>query len=105
MKCPECNTEMDLTWRRYASSPFSRFRCPSCSIKFKFKRPLWYWLLPLGQCMIILLGGVGIIDNMAGDPSLGVYAKPAVVALVLASFIVYVVIDKHVEKSFETVKL
>lgn len=104
MKCPECNMQIDLTWRRYASAPFSRFHCPSCSTKFKFNRPLWYWLLPVSQCSVILLGGVGIINYMVGDPILGPYAKPSVFILITATMMVSLVIDKNLEKSFETVK-
>ena len=104
MKCPECNKQIELTWRRYLSAPFSRFHCPSCSTKFKFKRPLWYWLLPIMQCAVILLGGIGIINYMVGNPSLGHYAKPAVVILVIAVITVSLVIDKNLENNFETAK-
>ena len=104
MKCPECNLKIELIWRRYALAPFSRFRCPSCDTKFKFKRPIWYCLLPATQCAIIFLGGIGIINYMAGDSNIGMYAKPSVIALTLTTIFLYLVIDKSIEKNFETVK-
>jgi hypothetical protein len=68
------------------------------------KRPLWYWLLPITQGVITFLGGVVIIAYMAGDPGLGKYAIPAVIALTISIIIVFMVIDKAVDKKFETVK-
>lgn len=105
MNCPECDLKIELTWRRYASAPFSRFRCPNCSVEFKFKRPLWYWLLPLAQCIFMFLGGIGVITFMVDEPSWGQYAKPAVVLLTIFSIILFLVIDKTIEKRFETVKV
>ena len=105
MNCPECGMRIELNWRRYALAPFGRFRCPSCSTKFKFIRPLWYWLLPLAQCIVILLGGIGIISHMVGDPTWGQYAKPSVIVLTVGTIIIFLVIDKSIEKRFETVKV
>jgi hypothetical protein len=60
--------------------------------------------VPLTQSVIILLGGVGMISYMVGDPSWGSYGKPAIIALTGSTIIVFLVIDKCIEKKFETVR-
>ena len=52
----------------------------------------------------MLLGGAGILYYMVGHPSLGSYTKPAIVALAIAVIMASLVIDRNLEKSFETVK-
>ena len=44
MKCPNCKIDIDLTWARYARSPFGRYVCPQCSTKFRFKKPFIYYV-------------------------------------------------------------
>ena len=106
MICPECESEMELTWRRYISAPFGRYRCSNCSAKFKFRNPLWFsLLLPIAQVVFLLLGGYVIIFYMAGDPVLGVYAKPAVIVLVLTSIIFFCIIDKGVKNQIGRTKV
>ena len=105
MKCPECYEENVLTWRRYFASPFSRFRCSACNTRFKLKRPIWYWLLPLGLWSTILIGGLAIIYFIAGHCDYGIYSKPSLVALTVGSILLYAVIDKYVENGFSTIKI
>ena len=105
MICPHCSVENKLTWARYMSAPFSRFCCKACSLKFKLKRPLWYWLIPVALWATIFSGGVGIIYFMVEHSDYGVYAKPSVVVLISISMLVYVLIDKHIESGFSTIRL
>lgn len=103
MICPNCKTENELSWKRYASAPFSRFTCIECTTRFKLKRPFYYWLLPLALTAGILVGGVAIIYYMVGTCDYGAYAKPAVIALTVSLTLLFIVIDKRWEKSFETI--
>ena len=105
MVCPNCKNEIELTWKRYATAPFSMFHCGECSTKFKFKRPLYYWLLPLAVTAGMLGGGVGIIYYMSGTCGYGAYAKPAVILLTATLSGLFIIIDKRWEKSFETVAI
>ena len=87
------------------SAPFSRFRCNECSTKFKLKRPLWYWLLPLALWATIFIGGLAIIYFMAGHCDYRDYVKPSVVMLTALSIFTYALIDRHIENGFSTVEL
>ena len=43
MNCPNCKTDIELTWTRYLKSPLGRFTCQKCATKFKLKkRAIWY---------------------------------------------------------------
>ncbi|MCK5883288.1 MAG: hypothetical protein KAG61_06335 [Bacteriovoracaceae bacterium] len=35
MKCPYCEHEFKLTWKRYLKAPFGKHTCPNCNKKSK----------------------------------------------------------------------
>jgi len=106
MNCPECDIEMELSWKRYLSAPFGRYKCPECSSKFKFNQPLWLkLLLPIIQCAFILSCGALIIKYMVGDCTLGSYAKPMVVFVSLLSIVLFCTADKYLKRLYETVRV
>ena len=52
MKCPQCDSEFPLTWKRHFKSPFGIFDCPSCSTKLQGTHRWFYWPLTfLGYCI------------------------------------------------------
>src|SRR5450631_3913040 len=44
MRCPYCNHEFQMTWRRYFKSPMGRHICPSCQQKSYFPLTMTSWL-------------------------------------------------------------
>lgn len=53
MKCPQCDSEFPLTWKRYFHAPLGGFDCPSCSTKLQ-GRPRWFcWPLMFLCCCIL----------------------------------------------------
>ena len=35
MRCPACDVDVPLTWRRYLTSPLGRHACPGCETRFR----------------------------------------------------------------------
>ena len=97
MKCPSCEKNVELTWSRYLTNPFSRFVCPGCSAKFKFVRPLiwyiWYvvWLLSYLGGMVFLIQAFNFS-----------YMWVIFWVVTIAMTIIYASIDRKIESSFET---
>src|ERR1039457_4505761 len=67
MKCPHCNHEFPLTWKRYWQSPTGRHVCPSCLQQSRFRLTVVSWLrmfvgisfggIPFGWLFHIWFGG------------------------------------------------
>lgn len=43
MKCPHCNSEVDLTWKRYWASPMGNHGCTQCGESFRLKHSVKYY--------------------------------------------------------------
>ncbi len=54
MKCPHCNGEMELTWKRYWSSPMGNHQCSACEKFFRFKHSVAYYVTVV--CIAAVLG-------------------------------------------------
>lgn len=100
MECPNCKTEIELSWKMYAQSPFSRFVCPECSTKFKFKRPIiWYvwcltWIFSYFATLFLTISASGI-DY--------IWIKYAIITIIMGA--IYMVVDRKLESGFETRKI
>jgi hypothetical protein len=67
MKCPYCNHEFPLTWKRYWLSPAGRHVCPGCHQPSRFRITAMSWLrnliaigiggIPAGLILHFWLGG------------------------------------------------
>ena len=53
MKCPQCDSDFPLTWKRYFKTPFGRFDCPSCSTKLQGTHQWFYCPLLFLSCCIL----------------------------------------------------
>jgi hypothetical protein len=103
MICPNCHTEIELTWKRYVASPLSRFDCTECSTRFKLVRPIYYWLLPLALLISTFGGGVAVINLLIGDFS--GYITFALILLIVILSSLFLVVDKNWENKLETVAI
>lgn len=43
MKCPHCDKEVALTWKRYWTAPMGKHVCPECGESFRLKHSLIYY--------------------------------------------------------------
>ena len=97
MECPNCKIDIELSWERYARSPVSRFVCPECSTKFKFKRPFiwhaWFLVWTVAYFGLVYLA-------VSGNSVEYVWLKYAIITIIMAP--IYIVIDRKLESGFET---
>lgn len=98
MKCPQCNGDFLLTWKRYVKAPFGRFPCPLCHTGLIGKHHWFYWpLLFLGCCFagipLAYLGGMkyGFTGTLYGW----------IIGAVLSG----VPFDKYLESKFSILKI
>lgn len=68
MKCPQCNNDFPLTWRRYFKAALGRISCPSCHGKLVNTHRWFYWpLMIVGCCILgIPLAILGAKHGVAG---------------------------------------
>ncbi|HUL29949.1 MAG TPA: hypothetical protein VLZ03_05790 [Thermodesulfobacteriota bacterium] len=72
MKCPQCDHDILLTWKRYTKTPLGRMSCPSCHAKLVCTHRWFYWpLMILGCCILgvplaILGAKYGVTGAMVG---------------------------------------
>jgi len=99
MKCPNCKIDIELTWARYAKSPFGRFVCPECSTKFKFKRPfIWYvWYVTWLTVYFLALSLTITKSNFDN-----IWLNYGIVSSIMLA--IYFPIDRKLESKFATKK-
>ncbi|MES2818781.1 MAG: hypothetical protein V4812_07360 [Pseudomonadota bacterium] len=97
MQCPSCNTQFELTWRRYLQAPTGRHRCPACKATFRLARSLRYWLLTLAFAALVLGGVVGVAHATDCDCAAAAWKWPATAGLMLLLSALYMVLDRHLE--------
>jgi hypothetical protein len=68
MRCPQCDSDFPLTWKRYIKAPLGRISCPSCNEKLVTTHRWFYWpLMVLGCCILgIPLAILGAKYGIAG---------------------------------------
>src|SRR5262245_56008348 len=78
MKCPHCNHDFPLTWKRYFSSPLGKHLCPVCSrgSRLQFRLPQFFVMIsamaivatPFAVLLYRWLGGywpvLGVVPGM-----------------------------------------
>ncbi len=99
MKCPNCNADIDLTWARYAKSPFGRYVCPQCSTKFTPKRPFIYYIWFVAWSAAYLLAI--FLTTKKGNFN-NIWLKYGIVSIIMLA--IYLPIDRKLESKFETKK-
>ena len=102
MNCPNCKIEIELSWKRYAKSPFSRYRCPECSTKFKFRRPLTYYI----WILFTFLSAFGLIKIVQSLKDLCNLSDTLYHCILIGLFFVWAVIywifDRDIESRLPT---
>jgi hypothetical protein len=96
MKCPDCNTNVELTWSRYFKSPFSRFVCPECKAKFKLARTWQYYIWSTTWVVATIIGGFYLLTR---DNQVNVAASGAFYLLMVC---IYLPVDKAIESKLNT---
>lgn len=56
MKCPNCNNEFPLTWKRYLSGPTGTHTCPTCRRKSRLSFTRKYVLCSVVPTGLIAVG-------------------------------------------------
>jgi hypothetical protein len=87
MKCPYCNNEFPLTWKRYLLEPFGTHTCPTCVRKSKLTWTLRYAFLLSGAGL--LAGGLALVFSY--------FRINRIIAIPLAigiAFIAYLPVDR-----------
>ncbi len=64
--CPRCNSEFELTWRKYLKAPFGRHTCGSCGGRFKLKHTLKYYLVISAYFLFLVLASL-VVDIYMGE--------------------------------------
>ncbi len=88
MKCPYCEHDFPLTWKRYLTSPFGSHRCPQCSRKSRL-RWTWRYILVTCACGLLGIGSLAVIGMF-----LFTYESGLVAGLVLL-ILVGIPVDKY----------
>src|SRR4030042_1160952 len=72
MRCPQCDNDSPLAWKRYIKAPLGRMSCPSCHAKLVTTHRWFYWPLMISGCCIlgiplaILGANYGVAGAMMG---------------------------------------
>ena len=97
MRCPKCEIDIELSWKRYLCNPFSRYVCPHCSAKFKFKRPLTWYIWYVGWFITYVSILILVIRSYEFKHIWNIYS---VVTAIMV--LVYLPIDRKLESKYET---
>jgi len=97
MKCPSCNFDIEFTWKVYFLNPFGRFTCPNCSFKFKFDRPVKYYLWQIASMGFYFLLLLMLIAFLGPERTLLSYVIASSIYLAC-----YFSIDKRIESKYGT---
>ena len=71
LRCPYCEHDFRLTWKRYWKSPFGTHTCPECGGKSKLSTGPGYWLVYLPALAISPLAVVVlaiIVSSIVAGP-------------------------------------
>ena len=98
MECPSCNNSVELTWKKYVSNPFSRFTCEICAAKYKFSRPVtWYiWF-------VLWLVGYSFTFDVSLELIGYTYFWEVFSGVSVIMFTLYFSIDRMLESKYNTV--
>ncbi|MDA8139067.1 MAG: hypothetical protein M0036_10480 [Desulfobacteraceae bacterium] len=53
MKCPQCNHEVKLTWKKYWSAPLGKHACPECKTAFRLKNSFLYYAAIISAAFLL----------------------------------------------------
>ncbi len=97
MKCPQCDNDFLLTWKRYIKAPLGRVSCPSCYAKLVVTHRWFYWpLMILGCCILsIPLAIFGARYGVAG----------ALTGWAIGAFVVGIPFDRFLEIRFSVLRM
>ncbi len=70
MQCPQCQHNIDYSWRVYASNPLGRFTCNECGARYKLLRPQLYYVIAVlfvslytGSALALVYYGAGLFSS------------------------------------------
>jgi transposase-like protein len=101
MKCPHCQTTVELDSKLYFKSFLGKYTCPSCSSLFKLKRGIKYFSWVLIAIFIALLDSYFVMNYAQTTTFSGVIFASWLVVL----FFSYCYIDRKLENDMPTVKI
>jgi hypothetical protein len=94
MKCPHCEKEIELTWRRYWKAPHGRHICPYCEQCFQMKHTFKYYSVLSILCVIFGLIPAGIALW------LGATELQALAVYLISSAVFILPIDKRIDSTW-----
>ena len=101
MKCPNCNTEVELTVQKYFKSLLGVHSCDSCSTKFKLQRKYKYYLWILLSIPLALLSSYFITTLIIQEDSKNLIFCSWIIVL----FFIYTYIDRKIENNLSTIEV
>jgi transposase-like protein len=101
MKCPHCETNVELDSKLYFKSFFGRYTCPSCSSKFKLKRGYKYLIWIIIAIVIAFLDSFYVME-FAKETS---FSAVIFASWLVVLFFAFCYIDRRIENNMPTVKI
>ena len=92
MKCPVCEANIELTWKRYWRAPFGGHGCDNCEAKFRIKQPLNYYIILV--FIWLLAGGIPAFVAV----KLGLSPFFAILVYLLCGLVIIIPIDKKLDE-------
>lgn len=101
MKCPHCQTNVELNSELYFKSFFGKYICPSCSLSFKLQRGAKYFIWVIIAVFIAFLDSYFVMEFAKTTTFSGVIFTLWLIVL----FFSYCYIDRKLENNMPTKKL
>ena len=101
MKCPHCQTNVELDSSLYFKSFLGKYTCPSCSLSFKLQRGFKYLVWVIIAIFIALLDSYFVMEFAKTTTFSGVIFALWLVVL----FFSYCYIDRKLENNMSTEKI
>ncbi|WP_122893136.1 hypothetical protein [Arcobacter peruensis] len=101
MKCPHCQTSVELDSKMYFKSLTGKYTCPSCSNKFKLDRSIKYY----GWIAIAIF--IALIDSyfVMKFAQTTTFSSVIFASWLVVLFFAYCYIDRRLENNMPTKKI
>ncbi len=97
MKCPQCNNDFTLTWKRYLKTPLGRLTCPLCQTKLTGGHRWFYW-----PFLFLVSAVVGVPLAILGGSRYDLVG--IVTGWILGATVIVIPFDKFLEGKFAVLK-
>ena len=101
MKCPHCQTSVELDSKMYFKSLIGKYTCPSCTRKFKLDRGMKYYIWIAIAIFIAVIDSYFVMKFAQTTTFSGVIFASWLVVL----FFAYCYIDRKLENNMPTKKI